>query len=110
MTIETSRRDLRWQIEKMARDHFTNLIIHSAEHQENFPSLVLIGRHGMLFRDLHIPPVPMRNDKTALGAHLRSLGLDYAVWRPNDLGNGIIIGALERIGSDTRTGTWNSAR
>lgn len=58
--------------------------------QRGFPDLVVIGRGGILFRELKVPPDATSHDQRLLGYTIQASGGDWAVWRPEDWASGLI--------------------
>jgi hypothetical protein len=62
-----------------------------------FPDLVIIGRNGVLWRELKIPPDKLRPAQRALGYTLCASGQDWKVWVPGHLESGLIEKELEAV-------------
>jgi hypothetical protein len=62
-----------------------------------FPDNVIIGRRGLLWRELKSDGGKLSPEQTAIGYALKALGQDWAVWRPVDWHNGTITTELEGI-------------
>jgi hypothetical protein len=65
--------------------------------QRGWPDLVIVGRGGVLWRELKIPPDGLRSAQRALGYSLTASGQDWAVWTPADLESGRVEKELETI-------------
>lgn len=62
-----------------------------------FPDLVIIGRHGGLFRELKKTTGKPSDAQLDVGDRMRTAGLDWDVWKPADLRSGRIKRELEAI-------------
>jgi hypothetical protein len=62
-----------------------------------FTDLVVIGRNGVLWRELKIPPDKLRPAQRALGYTLCASGQDWCVWVPGHLDSGLIEKELEAV-------------
>lgn len=62
-----------------------------------FPDLVIIGRSGVLWRELKVPPDTLTGAQRALGYALEASGQDWATWIPEDWESGRVAGELEQI-------------
>lgn len=60
-----------------------------------FPDLVIIGDHGVLYRELKTEKGHLSKDQAEVLERLRKAGQDAAVWRPSDLALGAIRGELQ---------------
>lgn len=49
-----------------------------------WPDLVLVGSHGVIWRELKVPPDRCTSDQRELGYLLQSSHQDWAVWTPED--------------------------
>jgi len=56
-----------------------------------WPDLVLVGRGQILFRELKTRTGRLSVDQAAWGEHLTTAGADYAVWRPQDWPDRIML-------------------
>jgi hypothetical protein len=62
-----------------------------------FPDLVLVGSHGLAFRELKSETGTPSPEQREWGYALRAIGHDWDVWRPSDFVSGRIaveLGAL----------------
>lgn len=67
-------------------------------HGKGWPDLVLVGKHGALFREVKNSPVDtLRPEQTTVLYLLRASGLDAAVWRPEDLHSGAVAKQIAEI-------------
>lgn len=62
-----------------------------------FPDLVIAGRSGVLFRECKAAGGTLRPDQQNWRDALRYSGQDWALWRPEDLRDGIIERELDSI-------------
>lgn len=62
-----------------------------------WPDRVLIGPHGVLFRELKTETGVLSRDQRVTGYQLTAAGLDFAVWRPSDLASGRIEAEMRNI-------------
>jgi hypothetical protein len=70
-----------------------------------FPDLVIIGDHGVLWRELKIPPDRLTSVQRALGYRLQATGENWAVWTPADWESQRIGRALLQLaGTELRLG------
>lgn len=65
--------------------------------QRGFPDLVIIGRGGVLWRELKIPPDQLTSKQRALGYTLAASGQNWWIWRPEDLASGRVRREMEAI-------------
>ena len=66
--------------------------------QAGFPDLVIIGRRGVLWRELKVPPDMVTREQRLLGYDLLASRQDWKVWTPAELASGEITRELEMIG------------
>lgn len=60
-------------------------------HGKGWPDLVLIGNHGVLFREVKSSPVDVvRREQTTVLYLLKANGQDAGIWRPEDLRCGAV--------------------
>lgn len=62
-----------------------------------WPDRVFIGPKGALFRELKTAAGSLTHDQRLVGYRMKGAGLDWAVWRPDDLRDGTIEAELRRI-------------
>lgn len=62
-----------------------------------WPDWTILGRGGALFRELKTERGTLTVEQRRVGSKLTRAGLDWAVWRPADLLNGVIAAQLRRI-------------
>lgn len=62
-----------------------------------FPDLVLVGTHGLAFRELKSQTGTVEPAQREWGYALCAVGHDWAVWRPSDLGSGRIADELAAL-------------
>jgi len=62
-----------------------------------FPDLVIIGRRGVLWRELKIPPDTVTSEQRLLGYKLLANDQDWKIWTPAELASEEIIRELEMI-------------
>ncbi len=65
--------------------------------QRGFPDLVLIGRRGVLYRELKVPPDDLTREQRVIGYRLTASGQDYAVWTEADLASGLVWAQVNAI-------------
>ena len=73
---------------------------HASQPQRDnpgFPDLVLIGGHGSLFVELKTAGGRLTNEQAEVGSRMRKAGLDWQVWRPEDLRSGRVQERIEII-------------
>ena len=62
-----------------------------------WPDLVIIGGHGVLFRELKSNTGVLSSEQKRVGWKLKAAGENWAVWWPMDFSNGNIERQLEEI-------------
>lgn len=62
-----------------------------------FPDLVLVGTHGLAFRELKSQEGTLRPEQREWGNALRAVGHDWDIWRPSDLTSGQIADELAAL-------------
>jgi hypothetical protein len=62
-----------------------------------FPDLVLLGPNGARFSELKTATGRLSTAQADVGALMRRAGLQWAVWRPADLHNGLIQREIDAI-------------
>lgn len=62
-----------------------------------WPDLVLIGRSGILFRELKAEQGRLAREQWSLGKRIEAAGGDWAVWRPVDLASGLVLVELDAL-------------
>ena len=62
-----------------------------------WPDWAILGPGGALFRELKSEAGKLSGEQRRVGSKLTRAGLDWAVWRPTDLLNGVIAAQLARI-------------
>ncbi len=67
------------------------------QSQAGFPDLVIIGRRGVLWRELKVPPDTPTTEQRLLGYRLVAAHQDYKIWTPAELDSGEIYEELEAI-------------
>ena len=65
-------------------------------NKAGFPDLLLVGRRGVLWRELKTETGTVRKAQQELG-DLLSRSQDWAIWRPADLASGRVKAELEAI-------------
>ena len=78
----------------------------SRRSESGFPDDVLVGPHGVLFRELKTERGPVAPRQKVIHTLLVMAGADFAVWRPRDLLSGQIaaeIAAVSRVAGQVRT-------
>lgn len=92
--------DLTEQVRQYARDLGIELRYHTHRSQHSpagFPDEVLLGRRGILFRELKRQGKHPTPDQQAWLDGLSAVGLDADVWRPADLLSGRILAEMRAI-------------
>jgi hypothetical protein len=64
---------------------------------KGWPDWTILGPNGSLFRELKTERGTLTVEQRRVGSKLTGAGLNWAVWRPADLINGIIARQLARI-------------
>lgn len=95
---------------KMTHARLQNLIIGEAgslllhvhhcdmrQSEPGFPDLVIVGPHGVLWRELKVPPDELSSEQRALGYTLIAARQNWKVWTPDDLVQGDVRLELESI-------------
>lgn len=67
-----------------------------------WPDWVILGPRGALFRELKSERNGLTPDQRSVGSKLTRAGLDWGVWRPSDLLNGVIARQLAAIAYPTK--------
>jgi hypothetical protein len=62
-----------------------------------FPDLVLVGRHGVAYRELKSDWGTPSPDQTTWKYALLAIGQDWGIWRPRDLASGLIRAELAAL-------------
>lgn len=62
-----------------------------------FPDLVIVGRRGLLLRELKSEHGLVKPGQAVWANRLEVAGVDFAVWRPSDLASGRIVTELGAI-------------
>lgn len=57
---------------------------------KGWPDCVLIGRHGVIFRELKNNHSTLTPDQRRIGSRLQASRADWGVWRPAELFSGLI--------------------
>ena len=73
--------------------------------ERGFPDWVIIGPRGLLFRENKSPFGLPSAEQTAVGYVLQALGMDWSIWRPDDLATGQIERELQAIAAPERNAT-----
>lgn len=90
---------------KQLMDHYGLWGFHvrnSVGSARGWPDWVILGPGGALFRELKTERNGLSVDQRAVGAKLTRAGLNWAVWRPADLLNGVIARQLAAIAAPPR--------
>jgi hypothetical protein len=66
-------------------------------NKAGLPDLIIVGDHGILWRELKSPRGRLRPGQDILGRRLRASGQDWDTWRPADWASGRIKKELESI-------------
>ena len=67
-------------------------------HGKGWLDLILVGMHGILFREVKSSPVDaVRPEQTSLIYRLKASGQDAGVWRPEDLHSGAVAQQIAGI-------------
>lgn len=66
-------------------------------NKAGLPDLLLVGRHGVLWRELKTATGTLSQAQIELGDLLRWSRQDWDVWRPEDLDSGRVKRELEAI-------------
>lgn len=74
----------------------------SRRSQPGWPDWVILGPRGALFRELKAEGRQLTPEQRSVGARLISSGLNWAVWRPRDLFNGVIPAQMLAIAAHTK--------
>jgi hypothetical protein len=69
----------------------------SRKSAAGWPDLALCGEAGFLLRELKTEKGRLTRDQQEWGTRLRNVGLDWDVWRPDDLKSGRIQRELSNI-------------
>lgn len=70
---------------------------------KGWPDLVLVGRGGVLFRELKSASGALSSEQKGWVAALAAAGADIGVWRPADLTSGRIATELKTIREQVRS-------
>lgn len=62
-----------------------------------WPDLVIIGPHGILYRELKSEAGVLSPDQRRVGSRLTAAGGNWAVWRPRDLRNRVVEQQLRAL-------------
>jgi hypothetical protein len=62
-----------------------------------FPDLVLVGSHGIAYRELKTDWGKLSPDQTTWKYALLATGQDWEIWRPRDLASGLIRAQLATL-------------
>lgn len=74
-----------------------------------FPDLVLLGPGGALFRELKKSTGRVSKAQAEVGDRMLLAGLNWAVWRPEDLRSGLIKREIEMISRHRDSGSPRAA-
>lgn len=69
----------------------------SRRSEPGFPDLVIVGPHGVLFRELKSATGYLTSEQVRWVGRLKAAGADVTVWRPGDW-PGTIINDLRGVG------------
>lgn len=69
----------------------------SRRSQPGFPDLVIVGRGGILYRELKTETGKVSAAQQAWLDALKAVGADARVWRPEDLNSGTIWREIRRL-------------
>lgn len=73
----------------------------SRRDARGWPDWVIIGQHGIIFRELKSAEGRLSPEQREVGWRLRQAGADWAVWRPADLHSGRIVAELSALREPT---------
>lgn len=69
----------------------------SRRSEPGFPDLVIVGRHGVLIRELKRQRGGVTPEQSAWLNALAAAGVDADVWRPTDLIDGTILDQMRKV-------------
>lgn len=69
----------------------------SRRSEPGFPDVVLVGRHGVLWRELKTHTGRLTRDQQDWIDRLHIAGQDAAVWRPSDLITGRVLDQMREV-------------
>lgn len=69
----------------------------SRRSQSGWPDDVLVGRQGILYRELKTERGRLTAGQRKVGSQLTRAGANWSIWRPRDLVSGVIIAQLREI-------------
>jgi hypothetical protein len=64
---------------------------------KGWPDLMIVGRHGILYRELKNMTYGLTAEQRRIGSILALAGANWSTWRPIDWWNGTIARQLESI-------------
>jgi hypothetical protein len=99
MVEESDPDSLEAHVKRMMHEHFL-WGYHSRNSigaRRGWPDWVILGPYGALFRELKTERGKLTVDQRKVGSMLTRAGLNWGVWRPADLYNGVILRQLDLI-------------